>query len=233
MHDTADEHLMQSILGKNEEIAEHNREHFAEYGALVINLMSAPGAGKTTLLEATIPLIKSDNRTCAVIEGDMVGELDANRLRAKGVEVEQISTGRSCHLDAAMVSRLLHHKDYSGIDYLFIENVGNLVCPAEFPLGEHKRVVLLSVTEGDDKPIKYPVIFRQCDAVIFTKCDLLPYVNFDIERATSYVQALNSQAKCFSLSSKSTDGVEKWQAWLKEQRQALLEEPNNVPVGAG
>jgi hydrogenase nickel incorporation protein HypB len=153
-----------------------------------------------------------------VIEGDMVGELDADRLRQKGVDVSQISTGRSCHLDAQMVARVLHAKAFSGIDFLFIENVGNLVCPAEFPLGEHKRVVLLSVTEGDDKPIKYPVIFHRCDAVIFTKCDLLPYVNFNIERATKYLTDLNASVTCFTTSAVTGEGIENWLNWLLKQR---------------
>lgn len=217
MHEVADEHLMQSILGKNDEIAAHNRHHFNESGSFVVNLMSAPGAGKTTLLEHTIPLLKDDHKSCTVIEGDMVGELDATRLRKTGVEVSQISTGRSCHLDALMISRLLHCKDYNNIDYIFIENVGNLVCPAEFPLGEHKRVVLLSVTEGDDKPIKYPVIFRKCDAVVFTKCDLLPYVDFDIEQAMSNIHALNSDAACFAISCKSQQGLNNWYNWLQTE----------------
>lgn len=225
MHESADEHMMERILGNNEEIAIHNREHFDEWGLLAVNLMSAPGAGKTTLLEATLSHL-CKQWTCSVIEGDMVGELDAVRLRRLGVDVSQISTGRSCHLDAQMVARLLHvNKGLECIDYLFIENVGNLVCPAEFPLGEHRRVVLLSVTEGDDKPLKYPVIFRNCDAVLFTKCDLLPYVNFDLERATGYVRDINAAVKCFPISVVSECGLEEWLGWLTvqrlKQRQAL------------
>ncbi len=220
MHESVDEHQLERILQNNEDLATHNREHFDELGLMSINLMSAPGAGKTTLLERTLTALTEESR-CAVIEGDMVGELDADRLRRKGVDVSQISTGRSCHLDAQMVARVLHAKAFSGVDYLFIENVGNLVCPAEFPLGEHRRVVLLSVTEGDDKPIKYPVIFRQCDAVIFTKCDLLPYVNFNIESATKHLRDLNPNVKCFSLSSVTGQGIEKWIAWLGAERTTL------------
>lgn len=217
MHESADEHMLARILANNDELATHNREHFDEAGLLAVNLMSAPGAGKTTLLESTLSTLSKQWR-CSVIEGDMVGELDAERLRQTGVDVVQISTGRSCHLDAQMVGRMLHTKELKGLDYLFIENVGNLVCPAEFPLGEHKRVVLLSVTEGEDKPLKYPVIFRNCDVVIFTKCDLLPYVDFNIKRATSFVRNLNAETRCFSLSVKTGQGLEDWLGWLTAQR---------------
>ena len=216
MHESVDEHQLERILQNNEDLALHNREHFDELGVLAVNLMSAPGAGKTTLLEKTLTSLTNDWR-CSVIEGDMVRELDADRLRKNGVDVTQISTGRSCHLDAQMVARVLHAKAFSGVDFLFIENVGNLVCPAEFPLGEHRRVVLLSVTEGDDKPIKYPVIFHRCDAVIFTKCDLLPYVKFDIERATKHLKNLNPLVHCFSISAMTGQGMDEWIAWLSRE----------------
>ena len=234
MHESADEHMMERILGNNEELAQHNREHFDELGLWVVNLMSAPGAGKTSLLEATISLWKE--ASCCVIEGDMVGELDADRLRKHGTEVFQISTGRSCHLDAQMVGRLLHCTELKATDLLFIENVGNLVCPAEFPLGEHRRVVLLSVTEGDDKPIKYPVIFRNCDAVLFTKCDLLPYVSFNLESATRHLRALNQNLKTFAVSSTTGEGLVEFVNWLKEglteHRQMNSGDSLHVPLGA-
>lgn len=214
MHESADEHALQRILGHNEELAAHNREHFEEMNTWTVNLMSAPGAGKTSLLESTIAK-HCKQFCCRVIEGDMVGQLDAERLQKLGVDVHQISTGRSCHLDAQMIARLLHVQNFNKTDFLFIENVGNLVCPAEFPLGEHKRVVLLSVTEGDDKPLKYPVIFHQCDAVIFTKCDLLPYVKFDIKAATEYVRNLNPQVRTFAVSTVSGEGLEEWYLWLQ------------------
>ncbi len=220
MHESPDEHVLERIMANNEALAEHNREHFDDAGLLAINLMSAPGAGKTTLLEKTLEVLTALNR-CYVIEGDMVGDLDASRLRKLNVEVSQISTGKSCHLDAQMVARLLHERDLNGVDYVFVENVGNLVCPAEFPLGEHKRVVLLSVTEGDDKPLKYPVIFNNCDAVIFTKCDLLPYVRFNIENATQYVRNLNGKAKVICLSAESGDGMEGWFSFLEDQRHCV------------
>jgi len=215
MHEIATEHMMESILQHNEDLAEHNREHFEEHGLWVVNLMSAPGAGKTTLLSATLDELTPSSH-CSVIEGDMVGDYDAVKLRRAGVPVVQISTGRSCHLDAQMVARVVHQEDLGTEGILFIENVGNLVCPAEFPLGEHKRVVLLSVTEGQDKPLKYPVIFRNADVVVFTKCDLLELVDFDVEEATSYVRNINPQAEVFPLSVKSGRGMERWFTWLRQ-----------------
>lgn len=231
MHELVDEHMVERILAGNEEMAQHNREHLDEDGIFAVNLMSAPGAGKTTLLEATLRML-DPAISVAVIEGDMVGTLDAERLDKYCSKVMQISTGKSCHLDAQMVARLLHVEKLSGTQLLFIENVGNLVCPAEFPLGEHMRVVLLSVTEGDDKPIKYPVIFRNCDAVIFTKCDLLPHVKFDIQSAKRHVLDLNSKAVFFELSSETNQGVQKWIDWIADALQVKSKESSNVPVGS-
>ncbi len=216
MHESSDEHMLERILKDNDELAKHNRLHLGELGSFAINFMSAPGAGKTTLLSHTIRALKKLDHSLCVIEGDMVGDLDANRLRSEDVPVAQVSTGRSCHLDAQMIARLLHDGLIAKSDFLFIENVGNLVCPAEFPLGEHKRVVLLSVTEGDDKPLKYPVIFHTCDAVVFSKCDLLPYVQFDLPRATACVKNINSQIPCFALSVVNGQGMDEWLGWLAE-----------------
>ncbi len=217
MHETVDQHMLESILGRNNELAHHNREHFNELGLVAINIMSAPGAGKTTLLEKTLSSLSTDY-DCSVIEGDMIGDLDAKRLQKYIPAVHQITTGKSCHLDAQMIARLLHAQKFGGTDYLFIENVGNLVCPAEFPLGEHKRVVLLSVTEGDDKPLKYPVIFHNCDVVVFTKCDLLPYVTFNMVKAKDSIQNLNPKAQCFELSVLNDTGVDNWLNWIKGMR---------------
>lgn len=214
MHETVDEHMLERVMSQNDEFAHHNREHFDERNTYVLNLMSAPGAGKTTLLENSVAKLSQDY-SLTVIEGDMVGELDAERLRKYGTNVHQICTGRSCHLDALMVGRLLHEKNIEA-ELLFIENVGNLVCPAEFNLGEHKKVVLLSVTEGDDKPLKYPIIFRNCDVVIFTKCDLLAHVNFNIELASKYIHDLNAEAKVFSVSAKTGEGLDDWLNWVRE-----------------
>lgn len=241
MHESVDEHFVEGIMRNNDELAEHNREHFDESGYFVVNLMSAPGAGKTALLAHTVPSL-GDNFKSAVIEGDMVGELDVERLRKKDIEAHQISTGRSCHLDARMVDRFLHHVQLpSALDYLFIENVGNLVCPAEFPLGEHKRVVLLSVTEGADKPLKYPVIFRNCDAVVFTKCDLLPHVDFNLERAAEYVHDINPQTRTFAVSIKQPETLAQWFNWLRDElgahKQRIAGEnqrkKHHVHLGAG
>ncbi len=228
MHESLDEHMLERILQGNQDLANHNREHFDESGIFAINLMSAPGAGKTSLLEKTISSLVPKWKS-SVIEGDMVGELDAARLRHLGTRVKQICTGRSCHLDASMLARELHNGHFLDADFLFIENVGNLVCPAEFPLGEHKRVVLLSVSEGDDKPLKYPIIFRNCDAVLFTKCDLLPYVNFDRTAASEHIRTLNADADIFSISVVNDEGVDEWLEWLrsKAREKRELRQPGN------
>ncbi len=198
MHNTLDIHLTERIMEDNDQLAEHNREHFDEDGIVAFNFMSAPGAGKTTLI---IELIKALGKkfSCAVIEGDMVGDLDTRRMADAGIKAFQISTGKACHLDAAMMARLLHEQCFDGTDFLFIENVGNLVCPAEFDLGAHFSVVLLSVCEGDDKPFKYPVMFQKCDAVVITKCDLLSHVDFSMERAQSFIKDLNPKASIFQV----------------------------------
>jgi hydrogenase nickel incorporation protein HypB len=164
--------VLQSLLAANDRRARHNREHFDAHGVLAINLMSSPGAGKTALLEVTIAALR-DRYRIAVIEGDLETDHDAARIRAQGVPAVQITTGGACHLDAELVHRALHELPLDGLDLLFIENVGNLVCPASFDLGQHLNVTLLSVTEGDDKPAKYPVIFRASDLVVLSKTDLL------------------------------------------------------------
>jgi hydrogenase nickel incorporation protein HypB len=174
--------VLQSLLGENDHQAAHNRYHFDHHGVLAVNLMSSPGAGKTSLLEATIEALGEGLRI-AVIEGDLETENDAERIRAKGVEAIQIATGSACHLDAHMVHDALHRLDLTGVDILFIENVGNLVCPASFDLGQHRNVTLLSVPEGDDKPAKYPVMFRAADLVLLTKTDLLAYSTISIPSA--------------------------------------------------
>ncbi|MFA7339931.1 MAG: hydrogenase nickel incorporation protein HypB [Candidatus Obscuribacterales bacterium] len=221
VHDSSDEHMLERILAGNDDLAAHNREHFDELKLTAVNIMSAPGAGKTLLLEATVAAL-APKHNIFVVEGDMVGNLDAERLRRVGASVFQICTGRSCHLDAQMVARFLHTEPLQGVELLLIENVGNLVCPADFKLGEHKRVVLLSVTEGDDKPIKYPVIFRSCDAVVFTKCDLLPYVDFSIDKATENIRVLNPGVETFVVSSIDKTGLTDWNAWLSQKAPAKV-----------
>ena len=212
--------VLQNLLADNDRQAAHNRSHLDAHGVLAINLMSSPGAGKTSLLEATIEALAGEFRI-AVIEGDLETENDARRIRAHGVPAVQITTGSACHLDAHMVHDALHGLDLAGLDVLFIENVGNLVCPASFDLGQHRNVTLLSVAEGDDKPEKYPVIFRAADAVLITKTDLLPVLDdFDPARATAHVRQLASDAPVLRLSAKTHQGLESWLGWLRAERAA-------------
>ncbi len=213
--------VLQGLLAGNDRQAAHNRAHFNEHGVLAINLMSSPGAGKTALLEATIDALRSEFRI-AVIEGDLETENDAERIRAKGVPAHQITTGTACHLDAHMVHDALHHMPLAGLDILFIENVGNLVCPASFDLGQHLNVTLLSVTEGDDKPAKYPVIFRVADAVLVTKTDLLPYMDdFAVERVKKHMRNLASDAPVIALSAKKDIEMSAWINWLRRHLETL------------
>ncbi len=206
--------VLRGLLHENDHAAGHNRVHFDRHGVLAVNLMSAPGAGKTFLLESTIAALGGE-LAMAVIEGDLETENDAERIRGRGVEAIQIATGSACHLDAHMVHDALHHLDLAGLDLLFIENVGNLVCPASFDLGQHRNVVLLSVPEGDDKPAKYPVMFRAADLVLLSKCDLLPVLDdFKPENARRHLQNLANPAPVFELSAKSCDGMEHWLEWL-------------------
>jgi hydrogenase nickel incorporation protein HypB len=233
--------VLQNLLGENDHQAAHNRYHFDHQGVLAINLMSSPGAGKTSLLEATIEALGEGLRI-AVIEGDLETENDAERIRAKGVEAIQIATGSACHLDAHMVHDALHRLDLTGVDILFIENVGNLVCPASFDLGQHRNVTLLSVPEGDDKPAKYPVMFRAADLVLLTKTDLLAYIDdFDPERAEGFVRNLASAAPVQRLSSRQgRDGIAPWLDWLRTEvaaqrervAQGQTQRPSIQPDGA-
>jgi len=209
--------VLQNLLAKNDDQAAHNRQHFDQHQVLAINLMSSPGSGKTALLEASIDALKNEFRI-GVIEGDLETENDAERIRAKGVPAHQITTGSACHLDAHMVHDALHHFPLAGLDILFIENVGNLVCPASFDLGQHRNVTLLSVTEGDDKPAKYPVMFRAADAVLLTKSDLLQVLDdFDPARAESYVRNLASTVPVLQLSARKGLGLEAWFDWLRDE----------------
>ncbi len=210
--------VMRDLLAQNDRLAAHNREHFDAHGVLAINLMSSPGAGKTALLERTVERLGARLRM-AVIEGDLATENDAQRIRAKGVPAVQITTGNACHLDARMVHHALDALPLAGLDVLFIENVGNLVCPASFDLGEHLDVALLSVPEGDDKPQKYPVMFRAADLLLITKADLLPLLpEFDPARAETSLRALSSEAPVLSLSCRTRGGIDAWCAWLERVR---------------
>ena len=220
--------VLHAILRENDDEAQHNREHMTHHGVVAINLMSSPGSGKTSLLEATIDQLAGRYRI-AVIEGDLETENDARRIRAKGVPAVQITTGQTCHLDAHMVHRALHALDLSAVDILFIENVGNLICPAAFDLGQHANVALLSVTEGDDKPAKYPVMFRAADLVLLSKCDLLEVLDdFLPENAIRAIRALANPAAVLQLSSRRARTLAPWIEWL-EHRLARAREPDRQP----
>src|SRR5580704_7267891 len=208
--------VVQDLLAENDRVALHNRRHFDAHGVLAINLMSSPGAGKTALLEATIVRLR-DRYRIAVIEGDLETDNDAARIRAHGVPALQITTGTACHLDAHLIHRALHELPLSGIDLLFIENVGNLVCPAGFDLGQHRNVTLLSVTEGDDKPAKYPVMFRGCDLVVLSKTDLLDVLeDFDPARAADALRALGRDTPMIRTAARRTPQIGPWLDWLDE-----------------
>ncbi len=215
--------VLSRLTARNDRQAGHNRQHFQQHQVLAVNLMSSPGSGKTSLLEATIKAWAGKFRL-AVIEGDLATENDAKRIRNLGVPAHQITTGSACHLDAHLLHNALHHLDLSALDIVFIENVGNLVCPASFDLGHHLNVVLLSVTEGDDKPAKYPVMFRAADLMLVTKTDLSPYLpDFDIKRATGYLQQLTNTAPLLPVSAVTGSGLGEWLNWLEQQRESYLE----------
>lgn len=225
MHQTFDAALEINLLHANQKGADHNRAHFDEWGITCLNIMSSPGAGKTVLLERTLASL-SPTYKIAVIEGDMTTELDAERLRQYGVPVMAINTGRSCHLDAKMVAggihRLEHEYDPNLFDLVFVENVGNLVCPAEFEVGEHAKVALLSVTEGEDKPLKYPIMFQEADCLLITKMDLAPYLEVDIERIIANVRQMNPHVTIIPVSAKTGEGLDKWFDWVQSQ---IVEKP--------
>jgi len=209
--------VLKGLLDANDHQAAHNREHFERHNVLAINLMSSPGAGKTALLEATIGAL-DDGLKMAVIEGDLETENDAERIRKKGVPAVQISTGSACHLDAHMVHSALHELELDGVDIVFIENVGNLVCPASFDLGQHLNITLLSTPEGHDKPAKYPVMFRAADLVVITKTDLLPVLDdFDPEYATDCLRQLASLAPVMQVSAKTGTGLDQWLDWMRDE----------------
>lgn len=205
--------LQTNILGANDLIARKNRVNFKDKGILTVNLMSSPGSGKTTILERTIERLGSELKI-AVIEGDLYTDRDAQRIEQKGVQVIQINTEGTCHLDAGMVTSAYEKLDTSNLDLLFIENVGNLVCPAEFDLGEDFRVVVISTTEGNDKIPKYPLIFREAKAVLVNKVDLLPYTEFNLQECQEDLEKINPSARVFPLSGRTGEGIEIWCEWL-------------------
>ena len=231
VHDLADEVSMhqhngekivqieQDILAKNNQFAELNKKYFFANNILALNIMSGPGAGKTTLLTKTISELKNQ-LSCAVIVGDQQTDYDAQQLASSGVQAIQVNTGKVCHLDAHMLGHAMDKLALSTNMTLFIENIGNLVCPAMFGLGEHYKIVILSVTEGDNKPVKYPEMFRFADLMIITKMDFLPYVDFDVKRCVEYATRIKPSLKVLTLSAKMSFGLESWYDWLLQKRAA-------------
>jgi len=201
------------ILAKNNRLAEGNRRYLRDRGIFALNLVSSPGSGKTTILERTLRDLSGSLR-CAVIEGDQQTDNDARRIAATGVPAKQINTGAGCHLDAHMVGHAMEELPMDGLDILFIENVGNLVCPASFDLGEAHKVVVLSVTEGEDKPLKYPQMFHAADVMLLNKVDLLPYLDFDLDRCLEMARRVSPGIRIFQLSAKSGEGMAEWYEWL-------------------
>jgi hydrogenase nickel incorporation protein HypB len=201
------------ILARNNRFAAENRTLFATKGIFVLNLVSSPGSGKTTTLERTLKDLAGRYR-CAVIEGDQQTDNDAIRIAATGVPVKQINTGAGCHLDAHMVAHAAEEFALGALDLLLVENVGNLVCPASFDLGEHHKVVVLSVTEGEDKPLKYPNMFHAADVMLLNKVDLLPYVDFDVEKCKEMARRVSPNITIFEISSRTGQGMDAWYGWL-------------------
>lgn len=208
------------IMRRNDLVAAHNQGYFEAKHILALNLMSSPGSGKTTLLEKTLEHLKTEQRLM-VIEGDQQTDQDAQRIAATGVPVVQINTGKGCHLDAEMIKKALPQLGAVESGILFIENVGNLVCPSLFTLGEQVRVVIISVTEGEDKPIKYPDMFRSADLCIFNKIDLLPYLHYDLAKAKAYALQVNPRLQIFELSATSGQGMDTWYHWLNQAWQKM------------
>jgi hydrogenase nickel incorporation protein HypB len=217
--------LEQDVLAKNKRYADENRRYLRGIGVLALNVVSSPGAGKTTLLARSIQDLKASMAT-TVIEGDQQTRIDAERLVTAGAQAIQINTGKGCHLDAHMVGHALEQLSLQARSLLFIENVGNLVCPAEFDLGETRRVVVLSVTEGDDKPLKYPPIFASADLILLTKTDLLPYVDFDVDRCLEHASQVNAALQALQVSAKTGAGLHRWYAWIQEQQRAVASQLN-------
>ena len=208
--------VLKDILSANDQIAQENRQMLDENGVLAVNVMSTPGAGKTSLILQTISGLKSKTRI-GVIEGDVSSSIDAERVAKEGVPVLQINTGGECHLDANMLQRALKNMPLSDIDLLIVENVGNLICTAEFKLGTHKNIVISSIPEGHDKPLKYPLMFTVADVILVNKMDLLPYSNFDLAAYTKSVKGLNPKVDVIDVSCTTGAGIKKWLSWISGQ----------------
>ena len=208
--------ILKDILGANEQIAQKNHELLVSNKVFAVNIMASPGAGKTSVVIQTILALK-DKVRIGVIEGDIASSIDAEKVAKEGVPVVQINTGGECHLEANQLLNALNNLPLAEIDLLLIENVGNLVCPAEFNLGEHRKVLIASVPEGDDKPFKYPLMFNRVDAVVLNKIDLLPYVKFNVADFTKTVKNINSKAEIFKVSCSTGEGIPAWTKWLTDQ----------------
>ncbi len=215
--------ILENILGTNDALAAENASLFSEKGIFVVNLMASPGAGKTTFILETIERLGKD-LSIAVIEGDIASQVDAEKIRERGVPSVQINTGGACHLEADMIKKAVSHLDLDRIDLLIVENVGNLVCPAEFKLGEDLKVMILSVPEGDDKPLKYPLIFSEVDALVVSKIDALPLFDFSLNRLREVVAKMNKDVKILPLSCKTGEGVDAWIDWLREKVKSKIGE---------
>ena len=210
--------VLRRVLDVNEKMADQNRKMFAEKGIFVLNVMSSPGAGKSTTLEKTLSILKPD-LNCAVIVGDICTSNDADRLARTGAPVVQVNTdefGGDCHLAAHVIEKAAEGLDLDAVDLLIVENIGNLVCPAEFDIGEDARAVVLSVTEGEDKPVKYPLMFRECDVALLNKIDLLPHLIYDIEKARAYIRQVHPDMPIFDISAQTGEGLDNWIEWLKD-----------------
>lgn len=213
--------IEKKVLNENQRIAASLRGRFEEHGTLCLNLISSPGSGKTMLLERTLAAFDPREKV-AVLTGDLQTENDAKRLAVFGFPVQQITTGGVCHLDGSMIERALERWPLEEVDLLFIENVGNLVCPSSYDLGEEAKIVLLSVTEGEDKPLKYPSIFAKAELVLLTKTDLLPHVPFELEKARENARLVHPGVQILELSSTTGKGLDAWSAWLSRRRKAML-----------
>lgn len=205
--------VLKDILGANEQIAERNRQLLGEYGIFTVNVMASPGAGKTSVILETIKRLR-DKVHIGVIEGDVSSSIDAEKVGKEDVPVIQINTGGECHLDANMINNALDNLPLPDIKLLFIENVGNLICPAEFALGENIKMLIASVPEGDDKPLKYPLMFHEVDVVLINKIDLLPYVTFNMEAFSRAVRGINRNVDIFPISCTTGQGIEEWVSWV-------------------
>jgi hydrogenase nickel incorporation protein HypB len=222
--------IERDILAKNDDFAAANRQRFRARGLLALNLVSSPGSGKTSLLVRTIEALRGKT-PLAVVEGDQQTSVDADRIRATGTAAVQINTGKGCHLDASMVGRALEQLEPEESSLLFIENVGNLVCPAAFDLGEAAKVAILSVTEGEDKPLKYPDMFQAARLMLLNKCDLLPHVDFDVERAIANARRVNPAIEIISLSARTGEGFDAWLAWIAREHVAIQAEQRETIDG--